>query len=75
MRNKQFNNNLFLMSFLFLGLLFLGMRPKAEDDKNGSKQLSALEKTTIANAVLLVYTAPIFSVILAAIFLREKISF
>lgn len=33
----------------------------------------ALEKTTIANAILLVYTAPVFSVILASIFLREKI--
>jgi DME family drug/metabolite transporter len=33
----------------------------------------ALEKTTIANTTLLVYTAPIFSVILAKIFLREKI--
>lgn len=33
----------------------------------------ALEKTTIANAILLVYTAPIFSVILSSIFLHEKI--
>jgi len=33
----------------------------------------ALETTTIANAMLLVYTAPIFSVLLSAIFLHEKI--
>ena len=33
----------------------------------------ALAKTTITNTTLLVYTAPIFSVILAAIFLKEKI--
>jgi drug/metabolite transporter (DMT)-like permease len=33
----------------------------------------ALEKTTIANAMLLVYTAPIFSVILSSVFLHEKI--
>lgn len=33
----------------------------------------ALEKTTIANTTLLVYTAPIFSVIFAAIFLHEKV--
>lgn len=33
----------------------------------------ALTKTTITNATLLVETAPIFSVILAAIFLKEKI--
>lgn len=33
----------------------------------------ALERTTIANAVLLVYTAPLFSVILSSIFLHEKI--
>jgi CRISPR-associated DxTHG motif protein len=32
-----------------------------------------LEKTTIANTTLLVYTAPIFSVLLARIFLKEKI--
>jgi drug/metabolite transporter (DMT)-like permease len=34
----------------------------------------ALETTTIANTTLLVYTAPIFSVILSYIFLNEKIS-
>ena len=33
----------------------------------------ALERTTIANSVLLVYTAPLFSVILSSIFLHEKI--
>ena len=33
----------------------------------------ALEKTTIANVILLIYTALIFSVVLAAIFLHEKI--
>ncbi len=33
----------------------------------------ALTKTTITNTMLLVYTAPIFSVILAAIFLKEKV--
>jgi len=33
----------------------------------------ALERTTIANAMLLVYTAPIFSVVLSSVFLHEKI--
>ena len=33
----------------------------------------ALETTTITNTTLLVYTAPVFSVILAAIFLKEKV--
>jgi drug/metabolite transporter (DMT)-like permease len=33
----------------------------------------ALTKTTITNTMLLIYTAPVFSVILAAIFLKEKI--
>ncbi len=33
----------------------------------------ALTKTTITNTTLLIYTAPIFSVILAAIFLKEKV--
>lgn len=33
----------------------------------------ALEKTTIANTTLLVYTAPIFSIIFSKIFLKEKI--
>lgn len=33
----------------------------------------ALERTTIANAVLLVYTAPLFSVMLSSLFLHEKI--
>jgi drug/metabolite transporter, DME family len=33
----------------------------------------ALGKTTITNTTLLVYTAPIFSVILSAIFLKERI--
>lgn len=34
---------------------------------------AALERTTVTNAILLTYTAPIFSVILSAIFLHEKI--
>lgn len=33
----------------------------------------ALTKTTITNATLLVYTAPLFSIILSAIFLKENI--
>lgn len=33
----------------------------------------ALETTTITNTTLLIYTAPIFSVILASIFLKEKV--
>lgn len=33
----------------------------------------ALETTTITNTTLLVYTAPIFSVILSALFLKEKV--
>jgi len=33
----------------------------------------ALERTSIANSLLLLYTAPVFSVILSAIFLHEKI--
>jgi len=34
----------------------------------------SLNRTTIANSTLLTYTAPVFSVILSAIFLKEKIA-
>ncbi|MCD9538674.1 EamA family transporter [Photobacterium carnosum] len=36
--------------------------------------VSATQYTTLANAVFLIYTGPVFSTILAAIFLKEKIS-
>ncbi|MDN3696078.1 MULTISPECIES: DMT family transporter [Vibrio] len=36
--------------------------------------VSSTQYTTLANAVFLIYTGPVFSTILAAIFLKEKIS-
>lgn len=36
--------------------------------------VSSTQHTTLANAVFLIYTGPVFSTILAAIFLKEKIS-
>ncbi|PSW10760.1 EamA/RhaT family transporter [Photobacterium sanctipauli] len=36
--------------------------------------VSATQYTTLANAVFLIYTGPVFSTLLAAIFLKEKIS-
>ena len=36
--------------------------------------VSSTQHTTLANAVFLIYTGPVFSTILAAVFLKEKIS-
>ena len=63
-QSERFNVRQYKLIILFLGMAFVA---------NNFFYFKAFQLTTIANAILTHYTAPIFVAILAPLFLREKL--
>jgi len=63
-QSERFNVRQYKLIILFLGMAFVA---------NNFCYFKAFQLTTIANAILTHYTAPIFVAILAPLFLREKL--